>query len=231
MKLIFLFLIIPLFTLSQSDIYSYGFKGKVKSVKYYIYNDCILNPESEFDPKLNSIYIEKILHFNLKGNIDSIVETLYEGKLFEKMITYNYYLNNRIKSHKKYRYYSNDILEEMKYSWSDRNQLIDFKGVGIDKKITGHRKLLYNYREGSGEYIIKNKKGVEILHETYHNDFDSYWNLTKTRYLNPTKGSYNMIYEYDKMDSVGNYQHVKLIYEETKKIQRFIIKQYEYYSE
>jgi hypothetical protein len=48
--------------------------------------------------------------------------------------------------------------------------------------------------------------------------------LLKRNTTNSQKGDYTILYEYDEMDEMGNYTQVKLIYEDTKKLQRFIPK-------
>ena len=68
-----------------------------------------------------------------------------------------------------------------------------------------------------------------LLKESYKNEFDDNWNLVKTNYTNSEKGDYTILYEYDELDEIGNYTQVKLIYEDSKKLQRFIQKAFTYY--
>lgn len=214
---------------SQTDLASYGLKGRVKFVKYSIYNEASFDSFDKYIDEKRRPFIEKTLYFDKKGNIDSVVEVLAEGRFFEKYITYHVHTSNRIKSTIKYRYYTNEVMEEVKYTWSEKNSKCEFKGKGIATFTKGFRILSYNHRESKGEYIQETKKGEVLLMESYKNEFDGNWNLIKTQYNHATKGLYSIIYEYDDMDEMGNYQEVKLIYEDSKKLQRFIKKEFDYY--
>lgn len=213
----------------QTELSSYGFKGRVKSVIYYIYHDVNLDENGKMvDAKVRP-FIERAMYFDKIGNIDSTVEVLSEGRFFEKYITYHSHGGNRLKSTIKYRYYLNDVMDETKYTWSESNTKCSFKGKGVNSFTKGHRILSYNHRESKGEYIQETKKGELLLKESYKNEFDGNWNLVKTKYSNSQKGDYTILYEYDEMDEMGNYTQVKLIYEDTKKLQRFIRKEFTYY--
>jgi hypothetical protein len=214
---------------SQTEIASYGFKGKVKSVKYSIYNEASFDSFGKYIDEKRRPFIEKTLFFDKKGNIDSVVEVLAEGRFFEKYITYHVHTGNRIKSTIKYRYYTNEVMEEVKFTWSQKNTRCDFRGLGFSTFTKGYRLLSYNYRESKGEYMQETKKGEVLLKESYKNEFDGKWNLTRTFYNNASKGMYNIVYEYDEMDEVGNYSEVKLFYEDSRKLQRFIKKEFNYY--
>jgi len=226
---IILVLSISLSVYTQTDLSSYGYKGRVKAVVYRIYNEASFDTDGKFIDEKKQPYIEKILYFDKIGNIDSVVEVLSEGKFFEKYITYHTHSGNKIRSTIKYRYYTNEVIEEMKYSWSDKNSKCSFKGVGISKMVSGYRILAYNHRENKGEYMIETKRGVLLLKESYKNEFDAHWNLIKTYYSNAQKGDYIIDYEYDEMDEMGNYTQVKLVYDDSKKLQRFIQKEFAYY--
>lgn len=227
--LVSLFILIFSSLSSQTDLASYGFKARVRSVKYSIFNEARFDSFGKFIDEKRRPFIEKTLYFDRRGNIDSVVEVLAEGRFFEKYITYHVHTGNRIKSTVKYRYYTNEVMEEVKYTWSEKNTKCDFKGVGISTFTKGYRIMTYNHRESKGEYMQETKKGEQLLKESYKNEFDGNWNLIKTQYNHATNGLYSIIYEYDEMDDKGNYQEVKLIYEVTKKLQRFIKKEFDYY--
>jgi hypothetical protein len=218
----------------QTEHASYGFKGRVKSVIYYIYQDVNLDKNGNLidakiiDAKVQP-FIERAMYFDKKGNIDSTIEVLSEGRFYEKYITYHSHVSNKLRSTIKYRYYLNDVIDETKYTWSESNAKCSFKGKGITSFNRGHRILSYNHRESRGEYIQETKKGELLLKESYKNEFDDNWNLVKTNYTNSEKGDYTILYEYDELDEVGNYTQVKLIYEDSKKLQRFIQKAFTYY--
>jgi len=225
-----LFLVLKIYTVSaQTDLALYGFKGRVKAAIYRIHNDASFDSFGKFIDEKKIPYIEKALYFDKIGNIDSVVEILSEGHFFEKFITYHTHGGNRIRSTIKYRYHTNDVIEETRYTWSESNSKCSFKGKGISTLTSGFRKLAYNQRESLGEYLQETKKGVVLLKEAYRNEFDSKWNLLKTIYSSDSKGVYVIVYDYDEMDETGNYTQVKLIYEDTKKLQRFIQKEFIYY--
>ena len=227
--LVYFFIFIPYFISSQTDLASYGFKGSVKSVKYSIFNEASFDSFGKYIDEKRQPFIEKILYFDKKGNIDSVVEVLAEGRFFEKYKTFHVHTGNRIKSTIKYRYYTNEVMEEVKYVWSDKNTKCDFNGKGISTFTKGYRILSYNHRESKGEYLQETKKGDILLKESYKNEFDGNWNLIRTIYNNEKKGVYSVVYEYDEMDESGNYTEVKLFYEDTKELQRFIKKEFDYY--
>ncbi len=225
-----LMLVSGLHTVSaQTDLVTYGFKGRVRAVIYRIYNEAKFDSFGKYIDERKQPYIEKAIYFDKIGNIDSVVEVLSEGHFFEKYITYHTHSGNKIRSTIKYRYYTNEVIEETKYTWSEGNSKCIFKGKGILTLTSGFRKLSYNHRESKGEYSQETKKGVILLKEAYKNEFDDHWNLIKTHYSNDAKGFYTIVYTYDEMDDTGNYQQVKLMYEDTKKLQRFIKKEFIYY--
>jgi hypothetical protein len=224
-----LFVLVSNTLYSQTDIASYGFKGRVKMVKYYVYNDARFDSFGNYIDEKNQPFIEKAIFFDKIGNIDSVVEVLSEGRFYEKYITRHVHSGNRIRSTIKYRYYTNEVIEEVKYTWSEKNTRCDFKGTGISLFTKGYRELSYNHRESKGSYEQETKKGVEVLKESYKNEFDDSWNLVKTQYNNARKGIYTISYDYNEMDETGNYTQVKLIYEDSKKLQRFIKKEFYYY--
>lgn len=226
-----LFFSLHLSVYSQSELATYGFKGKVRIVYSKIYQDPKLDASGKPIIANQQPFIERKLYFDTRGNIDSVVEVLSEGRYFEKYITYHSHIGKKLKSTIKYRYYTNEVIEEMSYNWSDRNMKCSYKGIGISNFTTGHRIFTYNYRESKGEYIQETKKGTLTLKESYKNEFDTYWNLVKTTYTNAQKGNYSILYYYDQMDSMGNYKQVSLIYEDTKKMQRYIEREFLYFDD
>lgn len=214
---------------AQTDLKSYGFKGMVKSVTYRIYKDYGTDEKGRFDPEKSSLYIDKTMYFDKQGNMDSVVETLSEGRFFEKFITYYHHIGVRLKSSIKYRYYTNDVIEEMKYVWSEYNTKCSFKGSGLTQLTQGYRILLYTGRDSKGYYKQETKRGITVLEEWYKNEFDDNATLVRTTYSNAEKGDYSIRYEYDEIDDMGNPTQVKLIYEDTKKLQRFILKEFQYF--
>lgn len=227
--LVFLFVSSVYALRAQTDLAAYGFKGQVKAVYYYIYNEARFDADGKFIDEKKQPYIEKALFFDKKGNIDSVVEVLSEGRFYEKYISIHVHVGNRIKSVTKYRYYTNEVMEETKYLWTEKNLKCSFKGVGFSTLSKGYKVLAFNHRESRGEYETETKKGVLLLKESYKNEFDTYWNLLKTHYNNAEKGNYTIVYDYDDMDDMGNYQQVKLLYEDSKKLQRFILKKFYYH--
>lgn len=227
--LIYLLVLFSKIVAAQTDLNSYGFKGRVKAVIYRIHNEANFDSFGKFIDEKRQPFIEKAIYFDKVGNIDSIVEILSEGRFFEKYITYHTHGGNRIRSTIKYRYYTNEVIEEVKYTWTEGNSKCSFKGKGITTMTSGYRKLTYNHRESKGEYIQETKKGVVLLKESYKNEFDGNWNLVKTIYTNDKTGIYTIVYDYDDMDDSGNYTLVKLVYEETKKLQRLVQKEFHYY--
>ena len=177
----------------QTDLKIYGFSGKVKIVKYFVYNEISILEDSSWDRENSILFSEKKLCFDKSGNLDSMVESFHRGRFFEKYITYYNHSSNRLKSSKKYRYYTNELIEEMNYTWTDGHQKCKFKGVGIKSFTKGERVLYYNHREKKGSYRIESMKGVLQLKESYKNESDGYWNLIQTKYSNANTGDYNIL--------------------------------------
>jgi hypothetical protein len=78
-----LMLVSGLYTVSaQTDLVSYGFKGRVRAVIYRIYNEAKFDSFGKYIDEKNQPYIEKAIYFDKIGNIDSVVEVLSEGQVF-----------------------------------------------------------------------------------------------------------------------------------------------------
>jgi len=213
----------------QTDIQSFGFKGNVKTVKYSIYTNFTKHDSAHLTANKNDLISERYLYFNTIGNIDSTIETLYDMDKTEKLITHFHYANKKLKSTKKYRFGYNDVVEEVKYKYDEKEKTYEFKGISVSSFTGGHRKLDSNYREIEGDYFQKSKKGVIHTSESYINIIDSTGNLIKTKFFNQIKGDYTILYKYKIIDAKENVIQIVLLYENAETIFRFIKKEFTYY--
>lgn len=76
----------------KSDLSNYGFNGKIKSVKSELFNLIVEKDTFRIGEKINSLAFDRnsLLEFNKLGNLTSIKEFLYNGKVInEEIYTYD----------------------------------------------------------------------------------------------------------------------------------------------
>jgi hypothetical protein len=227
---IFFFIIQTASISAQTDKAGFGIHGKIKKLTYYIYNDCQLDSSEIWQEDLCQLNAIKIMYFNVEGNIYQMIDELSTNFIKEKFITEYIHVNNRLKSSRRYRFYTNDLLEELKYGWSGDNLICTFKGKGLTTFTEGTRLVNWRHREVGGSYMTKTHKGQILLQESYRNEIDSTNTLLHTNYKNNDKGDYSIDYSYSQKDEFKNPTMVILRYADTKKIQRYIRKEFEYYD-
>lgn len=218
-------------TNAQTDKAAYGFQGKVKKITYYIYNDCQLDSTQIWQEDLCPMSAMRIMYFDKEGNMYKSIDELYGNGTQEKFLTEYNHVFNRIKSSKRYRLGTKAVLEEMKFFWSMDNRHCAFKSVGLTTFSEGTRLLNWRNREVGGSYSTRTKKGKQLLNESYTNEIDSFGTLVKTNYSNAESGNYTIVYSYHIKDEYKNAMEVVLRFADTKKVQRYIRKEFEYYEE
>lgn len=229
--ILYIFLLQYLTFYGQTDKTAYGFHGKVKQVTYYIYNDCPQDSTQLWNEDLCPLSAIRTMYFDKNGNIVKSIDEVYTNGIKEKFQTEYNLVNNHLKSSIRYRFGTNDVLEEVKYKWAIDKRHCSFKGIGLTTFSEGTRMLNIRNREIGGSYSTRTKKGRVLLDESYINEIDSFEILIKTKYLNQDKGDYTILYTYKNFDENKNALEVILKFEETKKIQRFIKKEFEYYTD
>jgi hypothetical protein len=215
---------------AQTDKAAFGIHGKIKKLTYYIYNDCQIDSSDVWNEDLCQLNALKIMYFNEDGNIYKSIDELSTNFIIEKFVTDFVHVNSRIKSSRRYRFYTNDLLEELKFNWSNDNQTCTFKGKGLTTFTEGTRLVNWRYREIGGSYTTKTQKKQIILNESYRNEIDTTNTLLRTHYKNNDKGDYTIDYSYYQKDEFKNPTIVILRYADTKKVQRYIRKEFEYYD-
>lgn len=229
-KLVILILLTQFQTLfSQTDKAAYGFHGKVKQVTYYIYNDCQIDSTQIWHEDLCPLSAIRTMYFDKNGNIFKSIDEVYTNGVKEKFLTEYNLGNNQLKSYIRFRFGTKDVIEDVKFKWSIDRRHCTFKGIGISTFSEGTRMLNIKNREIGGSYSTRTKKGKILLNESYINEIDSFDILIKTKYLNEEKGDYTILYTYKNFDENKNALQVILKFEESRKIQRFIRKEFEYY--
>ncbi len=227
------FIILSFLTINaQTDKEAYGFYERVKKVTYYIYNDCPIDSTQLWQEDLCPINNIKTMYFDKDGNIYKSIDELFGNGTSEKFLTEYNHVHKRLKSYTRYRMGTKDILEDTKFNWSMNNRHCSFKGIGLTTFTDGSRLLNKKNREIGGSYATRTKKGKQLLKESYTNEIDSSTGvLLKTNYTNQENGDYSILYSYYGYDKKKNASEVVLRYADTKKVQRYIRKEFEYYEE
>ena len=72
----------------KSDLSNYDFNGKIKSVKSELFNLIVEKDTFRIGEKINSLAFDRnsLLEFNKLGNLTSIKEFLYNGKIIKEDI-------------------------------------------------------------------------------------------------------------------------------------------------
>ncbi len=108
----------------KSDLSNYDFNGKIKSVKSELFNLIIEKDTFRIGEKINSLAFDRnsLLQFNKLGNLTSIKEFLYNGKVIKEDI-YNYDKNDLLIKRKEIDNYGKGSFLNFEFKYDSKDSI------------------------------------------------------------------------------------------------------------
>lgn len=108
----------------KSDLSNYDFNGKIKSVKSELFNLIVEKDTFRIGEKINSLAFDRnsLLEFNKLGNLTSIKEFLYNGKIIKEDI-YTYDKNELLTKRKEIDNYGKGSFLDFKFNYDSKDSI------------------------------------------------------------------------------------------------------------
>ena len=108
----------------KSDLSNYHFNGKIKSVKSELFNLIIEKDTFKIGEKINSLAFDRnsLLEFNELGNLTSVKEFLYNGKVIKEDI-YTYDKNDLLIKRKEIDNYGKGSFLDFEFKYDSKDSL------------------------------------------------------------------------------------------------------------
>jgi len=157
----------------KSDLSNYGFNGKVKSVKSELYNLIIEKDTFKIGEKINSLAFDRnsLLEFNKLGNLTSIKEFLYNGKVIKQDI-YTYDKNDLLIKRKEIDNYGKRSFLDFKFNYDSKDSL-----TSVIISSDGFKRILKIERDSNNRPIKRETIQNDTVQLIYSVKYDQNDNL------------------------------------------------------
>ncbi|MEH1009402.1 hypothetical protein VDP25_16815 [Winogradskyella sp. ECml5-4] len=198
----------------KSDLSNYDFNGKIKSVKSELFNLIVEKDTFRIGEKINSLAFDRnsLLEFNKLGNLTSIKEFLYNGKVINEEI-YTYDKNDllvkrkEIDNYGKGSFYDNDFFYDTKDSltqWIISNK--DFKRIHKIQRDENNRPIKREVIQNDtifNTYIVKYDQNNNVISENEFKLNDIPLKLLERKFNDQNLKEIEQVIEYKTWDTLS----------------------------
>ncbi|NBG67158.1 hypothetical protein [Acidiluteibacter ferrifornacis] len=167
----------------KSDLSNYDFNGQIKSVKSELFNLIIEKDTFKIGEKINSLAFDRnsLLEFNELGNLTSIKEFLYNGKVIKEDI-YTYDKNDLLIKRKEIDNYGKGSFLDFEFKYDSKDSL-----TSVLISSDGFKRTLKIERDSNNRPIKRETIQNDTVQLTYSVEYDQNDNLiseSQFRYKN-----------------------------------------------